>query len=107
MTYLNRSLARQKIDVRDVDYEQMKKIRREKNVVNAREILRRNGCSWVEYHSSHADGIAFSVYAAIVPYGTLGAPVSYWPETGKWIDRDNHNHYGCRNLVKYLKGELL
>jgi hypothetical protein len=105
MTYLNRLLARQKIDVRDVDYEQMKKIRREKNVVNAREILRRAGCMWIECHSSHPDGVAFSVYLAMAPYGTLGEPIPYWPEIGKWIDRDYHNHYGCRNLVKYLKGE--
>jgi hypothetical protein len=104
MTYLNRLLARQKIDVRDVDYEQMKKIRREKNVVNASEILRRNDIAFSETNSTQPElGVCWVIPFPSVP----DRPILYHPETGEWGHSGGIRHFGCRNLVKYLKGECL
>jgi hypothetical protein len=87
------------------EYDEAKRLRRIQNVVNAREILRREGLDWDELPSSHPDGIAFNVYLAELPYGRIGEPVPYWPEIGLWRTfGDFAVRYGCKNLVKYLKG---
>ena len=91
MSYLNRILARQNIDVNDVDYEQMKAVRRQKNVVNARAILTQNRLEFKEFAKNRF---------------VVGG-LDYWPETGLWVDKEGAHRYGCRNLVKYLKEGVL
>lgn len=71
--------------------------RRETNVVNAREILSRNGIGWIEFASD--DEPVFMINWA-------GFTTRYRPMCGKWFDRQGVERYGCRNLVRYLKGEV-
>lgn len=99
MTSLLRIKARQGIPPPDTpegwdQHEEEKRLRRIKNVVSAREILARNGIEWYE------DATVFRI-----EHEKLIRPIVYMPETGKWLDMEHNWRFGCRNLVKYLKGE--
>jgi len=88
------------------EYERAKAERRAKNVVNAVEILTRNHVQFkqraVTGSSAHSVLFAFEVFN---PKDIAG--ITYYPEIGLWHDADGGAHYGCRNLVKHLKGECL
>lgn len=79
-------------------YREDKALRRAKNVVNAREVLDRNGVHYVE--GKDHDGL---VLFTIVEPGTDF--IYYRPEEGRWNSTlDIRVHFGVRNLVRYLKG---
>lgn len=86
------------------EYEQAKAQRRSKNVVNAREILANNQIGWGElpHIPKDGNGVLFRVR-----HPERLACFDYYPEIGLWIDESGGSHYGCRNLVKYLKGEVV
>lgn len=86
------------------EYHRERAARRAKNVANAREILARNGLDWDEIPLTSDAEIAFNVYLA-TPYGPIGHKITYWPAIGTWLDFHDDTRYGCRNLVRYIKGE--
>lgn len=89
-----------------LDYERERIARRQLNVKSAREILTRNGLYWTECRADYQkDGIVF--YVAISQERWNDAEtITYLPEVGRWyvglVAR-----FGCRNLVKYLKGGVI
>lgn len=78
-------------------YSADKKARRAKNVVNAREILDRNGIVYAESANDH--GIMFRLCKA-----GSNSVIWYYPEDGRWYVKGEPVHFGCRNLVRFLKG---
>jgi hypothetical protein len=82
------------------EYERAKAKRRGDNVVNAMEILARNGLDWEVRNGSAHEGSLFKVRSGFIV-------IHYWPEIGRWIDKDGATRFGCRNLVRYLKGEVI
>jgi len=82
------------------EYEQAKAARRAKNVVNAREILDRNGVQYLEIEMSPSNTENLTVCFRM-------RDVHYFPETGLWLDVNCERHFGCRNLVRHLKGEVI
>lgn len=82
------------------EYHQERAARRAKNVANAREILARNGIEFREQDSIFTNGSRIRFIISL----NFGIERSYYPETGEWYDLNQNAHFGCRNLVKYLKG---
>ena len=84
------------------EYHQERAARRAKNVANAREIFARNG---IDFHDwGEVNGRThFSIFRGL-------AEIWYFPEEGIWFNISHiqpQRHYGCRNLVKYIKGECI
>lgn len=79
-------------------YECDKKARRSKNVVNAHDALARNG---VKYHLG-------DVWPQVIFRVTddHGKPITYYPETGVWFTHNGEQHFGVRNLVRHIKGDI-
>lgn len=81
-----------------VAYEAEKAERRLRNVVNAREILERNK---IEYRESQ------------LPCGDPvfviddGGVITYYPADGRWYTSRRTVHFGCRNLVRFVKGSVI
>lgn len=90
------------------EYERLKAERRAKNVVSARDILKRNGLYWTECQAPYQDqGVIF--YVAIdQQHWENDEAITYQPEVGAWyLSHPMIVRFGCRNLVKYLKGEVV
>lgn len=108
MTMLSTILARQNCVVDDDEYDRMKAARRMTNVANSRALLAQNDLV-LDEDGSGPDGVRF--FVGIGPrdeWGCIsGEVVGYLPEVGRWFDKDMKARYGCRNLIKYLKGETL
>jgi hypothetical protein len=106
MTQLNRIIAARggkhpETDAEWDKYEADKAARRAKNVANAREILNRNR---IDYTDLGPDGNSETLFT--IHQGNIF--LFYLPETGAWWDQAadrKEQRFGCRNLVKYLKGE--
>lgn len=93
-----RGLAAPRTREEKAAYEADKAARRLKNVVNAREILDRNGINYQE--------------TKLLPAGTLfviHAPKAIWyyPEDGRWYAQGEPVHFGCRNLIRFLVGRVI
>jgi hypothetical protein len=80
-------------------YEADKKARRQTNVLNAAEVLQRNGVKYIRNKSESQ-----TMFEIIDK--ELGT-IRYWPEEGRWIvGSAEAPRFGVRNLVKFIKGEL-
>lgn len=83
-------------------YEKAKLERRAKNVANAREILTRNSIDYIDLGRDGNSETLFTIYQGNIF-------LFYLPETGAWWNQagdQKEQHFGARNLVKYLKGEV-
>jgi hypothetical protein len=79
------------------EYADSKQMRRNKNVVAAREVLTRNHIDFKEQY-----GRWFRIEEA-------EHRIDYQPETGIWTDygiKPHHKGYGIRNLVRHLRGKV-
>lgn len=79
-------------------YRDEKAARRAKNVVNAREILARNG---IEYQETQLqpDGTLFVIHEP--------RAIWYYPADGRWYAKGEPVHFGARNLVRFVNGMVI
>lgn len=110
MTKLLDIRARQELPAPSTDeewkfYRAAKDARRAKNVTNAIEVLRRND---VDFNvGTPTENMRLKVRFDV--HGDKGE-VKYFPETGLWYElgaNESDYHFGVRNLVRFLKGEVL
>lgn len=82
------------------EYAKAREDKRAQNVVNAREILQRNGVLYRDFGRCNGN-VHFVIKQGPDEFW-------YWPEEGLWLNialEQPERHFGCRNLVKHLKGE--
>jgi hypothetical protein len=82
-------------------YEADKLARRAKNVANAREVLDRNRIRYCDY------GRVNKLVHFVIFHDA--EELWFYPETGLWFNinyRQPEQHFGVRNLVRHIKGEI-
>lgn len=89
-------LPRPQTDADWAKYTAEKQIRRAQNVINAVEVLQANGIEFTR--DKHNGKVQF-----IITHENCG--IVYYPEEGRWYTVDKE-HFGVRNLVKYLLGSV-
>lgn len=104
MTQLDRVLVarggkRPETDAEWAQYAADKAARRIKNVVSAQDCLDRNGVPYVQLAATPEVLLRIALES--------GGCIHYYPERGLWFcDDERAQHFGVRNLVKHIKGEV-
>jgi hypothetical protein len=89
------------------EYDRRRAERKERNVLNAREVLFRNAIPWDELgRVGREQVVAFNVVmAGSLVDGSDDVILPFYPEIGKWFTAKGEPRFGVRNLARYITGD--